>query len=211
MMINNGITILSSNARIFSSSYTILSKIEDHLFIYKRIVLDHYIIESRTESNPNIEEQKPFPTTIPKKPRRGRKSEAAAIEDFIRSSLEETFAAIGEQNSEVLNGSEGVIRDKVHDDDEDEDDGKKKKGMVVEEEDPDWPVDAEIGWGISASDYFEKHPIKNVIGEDGVEIDWEGELDDNLVKEINCLEREAFALQSSPLIVLVFERYNRYI
>ncbi|KAL8223096.1 hypothetical protein R6Q57_020495 [Mikania cordata] len=142
--------------------------------------------ESRIESNPNIEEQKPFPTTIPKKPRRGRRSEAVAIEDFMRSSLEETFAAIREQNSEVLNGSEGVIRDKVHDDDEDEDyDKKKKKGMVVEEEDPDWAVDAEIGWGIGASEYFQKHPIKNVIGEDGVEIDWEGELDDNLVKEIN--------------------------
>ncbi|KAL8259879.1 hypothetical protein R6Q59_027832, partial [Mikania micrantha] len=170
--------------------------------------------KSWTESNPNIEEQKSFPTTIPKKPRCGRRSEAAAIEDFMRSSLEETFAAIREQNSEVLNGSESVIRDKVYDDDEDEDDDKKKKkkkGMVVEEEDPDWPVDAEIGWGVSASEYFEKHPIKNVIGEDGVEIDWEGELDDNLVKVINCLEREAFAFHPNPLIVLVFERYNRYI
>ncbi|KAL8215036.1 hypothetical protein R6Q57_004485 [Mikania cordata] len=172
--------------------------------------------KSRTKSgteikeNPKIEEQKPFPTTIPKKPRRGRRSEAAAIEDFMRSSLEETFAAIREQNSEVLNGSESVIRDKVHDDDAvaDEDDDKKK-GMVVEEDDPDWPMDAEIGWGIRASEYFEKHPIKNVIGEDGVEIDWEGELDDNLVKEINCLEWEAFAFHPSPLIVLVFERYNR--
>ncbi|KAL8267811.1 hypothetical protein R6Q59_001609 [Mikania micrantha] len=69
----------------------------------------------------------------------------------MRSSLDETFAGIREKNSMVLNGSEGVIRDKVHDDDEDEDDDKKKKkkkkkkGMVVEEEDPDWPMDAEIG------------------------------------------------------------------
>ncbi|KAL8200388.1 hypothetical protein R6Q57_011727 [Mikania cordata] len=105
---------------------------------------------------------------------------------LLASWWQKTLIAIREQNSEVLNGSEGVIRDKVHDDDEDEDDEKKKKGMVVEEEDPDWP-----------------HPIKNVIGEDGVEIDWEGELDDNLVKEINCLEWEAFAFHPSPLIVMI--------
>ncbi|KAI3829777.1 hypothetical protein L1987_03905 [Smallanthus sonchifolius] len=174
----------------------------------------------KSTENSKIDEQKPFPTTIPKKPRRGRRGEAAAVEDFIRSSLEETFAAIREQNSGVLIGAENVIRDKSHvadeddggDGDEEEDGGgdeKKKKGMVVEEEDPDWPVDADVGWGIRASEYFEKHPIKNVIGEDGVEIDWEGELDDNLVKEINCLEWESFAFHPSPLIVLVFERYNR--
>ncbi|MFS7899080.1 hypothetical protein Hanom_Chr00s043790g01775621 [Helianthus anomalus] len=108
----------------------------------------------------------------------------------MRSSLEETFSAIREQNSGVL---AGVI----------------KKGMVVEEEDPNWPVDAEVGWGIRASEYFEKHPIKNVVGEDGVEIDWEGELDDCLGKEINCLEWESFAFHPSPLVVLVFVRYNR--
>ncbi|KAK9057394.1 hypothetical protein SSX86_022229 [Deinandra increscens subsp. villosa] len=175
--------------------------------------------KSRTKSEPEssesskIGDEKPFPTTIPKKPRRGRRSEAAAVEDFMRSSLEETFSAIREQNlsnSEVLKGTESVIKDKsVHDDDDEDGEKEKKKGMVVEEEDPDWPVDSEIGWGIRASEYFEKHPIKNVVGEDGVEIDWEGELDDNLVKEINCLEWESFAFHPSPLIVLVFERYNR--
>ncbi|XP_023743380.1 thioredoxin-like fold domain-containing protein MRL7, chloroplastic [Lactuca sativa] len=168
--------------------------------------------------NPKNEEEKPFPTTIPRKPRRGRRSEAAAVEDFMRSSLEETFAAIREQNSEVLEGKENVIRERITDEEDDDDDDngdkkekeKKKKGMVVEEEDPNWPLDAEVGWGIRASEYFEKHPIKNVIGEDGVEIDWEGELDDNIVvKEINCLEWESFAFHPSPLIVLVFERYNR--
>ena len=56
---------------------------------------------------------------------------------------------------------------------------------------------------------IEKHPIKNVVGEDGYEIDWEGEIDDNWVQEINCLEWESFAFHPSPLIVLVFERYNR--
>ncbi|XP_071689553.1 thioredoxin-like fold domain-containing protein MRL7, chloroplastic [Rutidosis leptorrhynchoides] len=166
-----------------------------------------------TTKKSKLDEQEPFPTTIPKKPRRGRRSEAAAVEDFMRSSLEETFAAIKEQNSEVLLGKDHVFKDKIdHDDGYDhgqDDDDDDKKGMVIEEDDPNWPLDAEVGWGIRASEYFEKHPIKNVVGEDGVEIDWEGELDDNLVKEINCLEWESFAFHPSPLIVLVFERYNR--
>ncbi|KAF5930504.1 hypothetical protein HYC85_031377 [Camellia sinensis] len=87
--------------------------------------------------------------------------------------------------------------------------GNGRKKTVVEEESPNWPLDADVGWGIRASEYFEQHPIKNVVGEDGVEIDWEGEMDDNWVKEINCLEWESFAFHPSPLIVLVFERYNR--
>ncbi|KAJ0809675.1 putative thioredoxin-like domain-containing protein MRL7/MRL7L [Helianthus annuus] len=166
---------------------------------------------SQNSQSSKLDDEKPFPTTIPKKPRRGRRSEAAAVEDFMRSSLEETFSAIREQNSGVLDGVEGMIKDRVDEEVEDEGDGEgdKEKGMVVEEEDPNWPVDAEVGWGIRASEYFEKHPIKNVVGEDGVEIDWEGELDDCLVKEINCLEWESFAFHPSPLIVLVFERYNR--
>ncbi|MFS8031564.1 hypothetical protein Hanom_Chr17g01547351 [Helianthus anomalus] len=124
----------------------------------------------------------------------------------MRSSLEETFSAIREQNSDVL---DGVIKDRVDEEVEDGEGDKEKKRMVVEEEDPNWLVDAEFGWGIRASEYFEKHPIKNVVGEDGVEIDWEEELNDCLVKEINCLECESFAFHPSPLIVLVFERYNR--
>ncbi|KAJ9169647.1 hypothetical protein P3X46_017813 [Hevea brasiliensis] len=188
------------------------------------------------------EDEKPgtiFPTTIPRKPRRGRRSEAAAVEDFVRDSLEQTFASIRQQNPEALENKENIMKDRVNDtvdsetSDEDDDDGdneyeddddgdneyedkhdvgrgkRKKKKMVVEEEDPNWPLDADVGWGIRASDYFEKHAIKNVVGEDGLEIDWEGEIDDNWVKEINCLEWESFAFHPSPLIVLVFERYNR--
>lgn len=170
---------------------------------------------------PKNEDENPdriFPTTIPKKPRRGRKSEAAAVEDFVRDSLEQTFASIREQNSEILKDKENIMKDKVTDeidsdksvDDDDDDEGDiKGKEMVVEEENLDWPVDADVGWGIRASEYFEQHPIKNVSGEDGVEIDWEGEIDNNWVKEINCLEWETFAFHPSPLIVLVFERYNR--
>ncbi|XP_059626069.1 thioredoxin-like fold domain-containing protein MRL7, chloroplastic isoform X2 [Cornus florida] len=158
-----------------------------------------------------------FPTTIPKKPRRGRKSEAAAVEDYIRNSLEQTFTSIRQQNSEILEDKDNIMKDRVDseidsdgsDDDSDEDDNSRKKEMVVEEDNPNWPLDADVGWGVRASEYFEEHPIKNVIGEDGVEIDWEGEIDDNWVKEINCLEWESFAFHPSPLIVLVFERYNR--
>ncbi|GFZ17676.1 hypothetical protein Acr_26g0009460 [Actinidia rufa] len=161
-----------------------------------------------------------LPTTIPKKTRRGRRSEAAAVEDYMRDSLKRTFASIRQQNSEVLHDEENIMKDRVDDEngsdgssdvDEDEDEsgnGSEKK-MVVEEESLNWPLDADVGWGIRASEYFEQHPIKNVVGEDGVEIDWEGELDDNWVKEINCLEWESFAFHPSPLVVLLFERYNR--
>lgn len=181
---------------------------------------------------PEIKDEDPgsdkmFPRTIPKKKKRGRKSEADAVEDFVRDSLERTFASIRQQNSEVLENKENVFKDRdedyvdseTSDDDEDDDDeddeddevgkGKRKKKMVVEEDDPYWPLDADIGWGVRASEYFEQHPIRNVVGEDGFEIDWEGEIDDNWVKEINCLEWESFAFHPSPLVVLVFERYNR--
>lgn len=162
-----------------------------------------------------------FPTKIPRKPRRGRRSEADKVEDFVRKSLERTFESIREQNPEVFESREKIMKDRVDEEynsdisdaeeDVDEDDvgGMKETKMVVEEESQTWPLDAEVGWGIRASEYFEKHSIRNVVGEDGVEIDWEGEIDDNWVKEINCLEWESFAFHPSPLVVLVFERYNR--
>ncbi|XP_030935070.1 thioredoxin-like fold domain-containing protein MRL7, chloroplastic [Quercus lobata] len=176
----------------------------------------------KTEVPQKDDENQVFPETIPRKPRRGRRSEAVAVEDFIRGSLEKTFASIRQQNSEILENKENVMKDRAdeeidtdsHEDENDineneDDGGGRGKKMVVEEESPDWPLDADVGWGIRASEYFEKHPIKNVVGEDGVEIDWEGEIDDNWVKEINCLEWESFAFHPSPLIVFVFERYNR--
>ncbi|THU62903.1 hypothetical protein C4D60_Mb01t10050 [Musa balbisiana] len=148
-----------------------------------------------------------FPTTIPGKPRRGRRSEAAAVEDFVRDRLERTFASIREQSAGVLEGKEGVLKERRTEEGS-EGEGKAEEEVVVEEDDPDWPLDADVGWGIRASEYFDKHPIKNVV-EDGVEIDWEGEMDEGWVKEINCLEWESFAFHPSPLVVLVFERYNR--
>ncbi|KAK9082775.1 hypothetical protein Scep_029246 [Stephania cephalantha] len=168
--------------------------------------------QKRTKTNNTHEEinnpNKDFPTTIPRKPRRGRRSEAAAVEDFVRNSLAKTFESIRKQNSEVLDGKDKILKDKI-DVEEDDDAAKAKKKMVLDEEDPNWPLDADVGWGIRASEYFEEHAIRNVVGEDGVEIDWEGEMDDNIVKEINCLEWESFAFHPSPLIVLVFERYTR--
>uniref|UniRef100_A0A1D1XTN4 Arginine--tRNA ligase n=1 Tax=Anthurium amnicola TaxID=1678845 RepID=A0A1D1XTN4_9ARAE len=151
-----------------------------------------------------------FPSTIPRKPRRGRRSEAVAVEDFVRGSLERTFAEIRKQNPEVLEGKEELLKGRA-DEGSDGGDGTSVgagRKEVVDEDDPDWPVDAEVGWGIRASEYFDKHAIRNVVV-DGVEIDWEGEMDEGWVKEINCLEWESFAFHPSPLIVLVFERYNR--
>lgn len=165
-----------------------------------------------------------FPTTIPRKPRRGRKSEAMKVEDFVRDRLENTFAAIRQQNASALENHKDIMKDCVGDDceskpkrgnddsyeeevEEEEDGGGEK--AVIEEESESWPLDTDVGWGIRASEYFEKHPIKNVVGDDGAEIDWEGETEDNWVQEINCLEWESFAFHPSPLIVLVFERYNR--
>ncbi|GFP82932.1 hypothetical protein PHJA_000436300 [Phtheirospermum japonicum] len=166
---------------------------------------------ARTSKDPKNEGDKnsksPFPAIIPKKPRRGRRSESAAVEDFVRNSLELTLESIGKQNPEILENMEKIMKEKKAD--ESDSDEEDEKEMLVEEEDPDWPLDADIGWGIKASEYFDKHSIKNAVGEDGAEIDWEGEIDDALVKEINCLEWESFAFHPSPLIVLVFERYNR--
>lgn len=180
-------------------------------------------VNPNLEINPKIEvsenrgenPERIIPAIKPKKPRRGRKSEAAACEDFVRSSLEQTFASIREQNSETEDYKEKILKERVDEESEsdetDDESGEKNenKNMVVEDESSDWPLDADVGWGIRASEYFDQHPIKNVVGEDGVEIDWEGEIDDSWVKEINCLEWESFAFHPSPLVILVFERYNR--
>ncbi|KAH7517410.1 hypothetical protein FEM48_Zijuj09G0060600 [Ziziphus jujuba var. spinosa] len=176
-------------------------------------------LKSEVSQNQDESTRRKFPAIIPRKPKRGRRSEADAVEDFVRERLERTFESIREQNPEVFENKEKVMKDRLADDeynsdisdvDEDDDDGGvKETEMVVEEESKSWPLDADVGWGIRASEYFEKHPIRNVVGEDGVEIDWEGEVDDNWVKEINCLEWESFAFHPSPLVVLVFERYNR--
>ncbi|WOK99986.1 hypothetical protein Cni_G08698 [Canna indica] len=165
-----------------------------------------------------------FPSSKPRKPMRERRSEPdpAVLDDFVIKRLQETFASIRDRNPDVLEGKPEVLKERrVEKEDTDremkgeaeEDTDREMKGeaeeeMVMEEDDPNWPLDAEVGWGVRASEYFEKHPIKNVV-EDGLEIDWEGEMDEGWVKEINCLEWESFAFHPSPLVVLVFERYKR--
>ncbi|KAL6210743.1 hypothetical protein ACLB2K_015975 [Fragaria x ananassa] len=201
----------------------------------------------KTASSGNDGEQKDHPFIIPRKPRRGRRSEAAAVEDYVRDTLNRTFATIREQNPEIFEAKGELMKEKsaavdggdneeenereeeavvveeetdnwpvdaevgwgINGGDNEEENEREEEAVVVEEETDNWPVDAEVGWGIRASEYFEKHGIRNVVDENGDEIDWEGEVDDNWVKEINCLEWESFAFHPSPLIVFVFERYNR--
>ncbi|CAO2166888.1 unnamed protein product [Urochloa humidicola] len=162
--------------------------------------------------NPEDHAAAAFPTIKPRKPRRGRRGEAAAVEDFVRGRLEQVFASIRERDPEVLEGKGDILKQREEEQVEDGEEGEVKRDEeqkpVVEEEDPSWPLDADVGWGIRASEYFDKHSIRNVTV-DGVEIDWEREVDEGWVKEINCLEWESFAFHPSPLIVLVFERYNR--
>jgi hypothetical protein len=167
----------------------------------------------RQASNPS--EQIPY--IKPQKLQVGQSSEAQPTKDAIYNQFEQTLASIRAENTD-LHGKRSDLEERPKDpnsdndgnedsDEESELEEESKKG-VVEEEDPDWPLDADVGWGIQASDYFEKHPIKNVV-ENGVEINWEGELDEGWVKEINCLEWESFAFHPSPLVLLVFERYKR--
>ncbi|XP_048128568.1 thioredoxin-like fold domain-containing protein MRL7 homolog, chloroplastic isoform X2 [Rhodamnia argentea] len=173
--------------------------------------------EPRNPGGDGSGETAPLPKTKPRKPRRrGRRSEAQAVEDFIRGSLDRTFASIREQNPEAFDGiaEDVMVKEKIDDEDDDgeeeeEEAAEAEKEFVVQEESSSWPLDADVGWGIRASEYFEQHPIRNVVGEDGSAIDWEGEVEDSWVKEINCLEWESFAFHPSPLIVLIFERYNR--
>ncbi|RXH98241.1 hypothetical protein DVH24_010566 [Malus domestica] len=125
--------------------------------------------KAETSEHEGEEPGETFPATIPRKPRRGRRSEAAAVEDYVRESLDRTFASTREQNPEIVEKKDEVMKRKVDDGEEEEGFGREKS-MVVEEESKDWPLDAD---------------------------------------EINCLEWESFAFHPSPLLVLVFERYNR--
>lgn len=165
---------------------------------------------------PNPSEQ--IPDIKSQKPWRGQSSEVQATKEVIYNQLEQTLASIRAENPDLRDKMGEILKKRPEDSDSDRDgdedsdeeselEEEAKKGLV-EEEDQEWPLDADVGWGIRASDYFEKHPIKNVV-ENGVEIDWEGELDEGWVKEINCLEWESFAFHPSPLVLLVFERYKR--
>lgn len=74
------------------------------------------------EANPN----RTFPATIPRKPRRGRRSEAVAVEDFVRDTLDRTFAAIREQNSETPE----IMKKRLDDDDDDDEDDEEDEDIL---------------------------------------------------------------------------------
>ncbi|KAL0844145.1 hypothetical protein Bca101_017391 [Brassica carinata] len=93
--------------------------------------------------------------------------------------------------------------------------------LVVNEEDPDWPDDAD-GWGFSFNQFFNKITIKNEKkdddDEDDVDDDKEKEIvwqDDNYIRPIKDLTtaewEEAVFKDISPLMVLVHNRYKRFL
>ncbi|CAL1379773.1 unnamed protein product [Linum trigynum] len=95
------------------------------------------------------------------------------------------------------------------------DDGKKRK------EDPDWPEDAD-GWGFSLGQFFNKITIKNVKKDDGDdddekydsdnEIEWQDDDYIHPIKDITTAEWEGTLFKDiSPLIVLVHNRYKRFL
>eukprot|EP00257_Ricinus_communis_P021701 XP_015581240.1 thioredoxin-like fold domain-containing protein MRL7, chloroplastic [Ricinus communis] len=56
-----------------------------------------------------------FPTSATWKPTHGHRSEADAVEDFVRDTLERTFASIQQQNPEMLENKGNITKDKVND------------------------------------------------------------------------------------------------
>ncbi|KAI5656904.1 hypothetical protein M9H77_25697 [Catharanthus roseus] len=108
---------------------------------------------SKIRQNQDKDPKGASPQTFPKKPKRGRRSEAAAVEDLVRASLEKTFASIREQNTETMKDMEGIMKDRADDDmvndqiggDEDDDNHDEEKKMLVVDEDPNWPLDADVG------------------------------------------------------------------
>ncbi|KAK1318602.1 hypothetical protein QJS10_CPB04g01954 [Acorus calamus] len=146
-------------------------------------------VRRRTKTEPPPPPPPPSSTDgilTPRRPRRkrGRRSEAEAVEDLVRDTLERTLGSMREQDPAIFEGKDDVLkRESIE---EDEEENQSEEGAVVEEEDEDWPLDAEVGWGVRASEYFERHLIRNVVV-DGVEIDWEGEMEEGLVKELKGL------------------------
>ena len=88
--------------------------------------------------NPDDSTEAGFPTTKPRKPRRGRRGEAAAVEDFVRGRLEQVFASIRERNSDVLEGKGDILKPKAEEEQvpDEEEEGEGEQKPVVEEEEP---------------------------------------------------------------------------
>jgi len=86
--------------------------------------------------------------------------------------------------------------------------------LVVEEEDPNWPQDAD-GWGFSLGQFFDKITIQNKKKEDDDDdkpIVWQ---DDNYIRPIKDIKaaqwEETVFKDISPLIILVHNRYRRFL
>ncbi|CAN6439333.1 unnamed protein product [Victoria cruziana] len=157
--------------------------------------------------------------TTPKKQMYEQLGEVLSNEDLMHGSLERkhlergnpTKRMLSDQNLKSVDNEEveGIRQVGKGAEETNEQEQAEEVRHVLDAENPNWPLDADIGWGIRASEFFDNYPIKNVVDENGMEVDWEGEMEAPWVKEINCLEWESFAFHPSPLMVLVFERYNR--
>ncbi|KAF3773159.1 hypothetical protein EJ110_NYTH55994 [Nymphaea thermarum] len=167
-----------------------------------------------TLSNPSQN----FLMTTPQKTRFEQQSGVLGNGDFMYGSLECRHTEMDKPTNKILSEQE-TLRSVDKEEEEhgegqagigaEEGEQEEEVGHVLDAENSDWPLDADVGWGVRASEFFDKYPIRNVVDENGVEVDWEGEMEAPWVKEINCLEWESFAFHPSPLVVLVFERYNK--
>ncbi|KAK8962488.1 hypothetical protein KSP40_PGU017410 [Platanthera guangdongensis] len=77
-----------------------------------------------------------IPDNDPRKPPRGRRSAAVAVEDYVREKLEQLFTSIREQNAELLVGKGEVLKRRVRkaDGEEEDEPEAEKKVNVVEAE-----------------------------------------------------------------------------
>lgn len=90
--------------------------------------------------------------------------------------------------------------------------------LVVDEEDPNWPEDAD-GWGFSLGQFFNKITIKDNKkakdddddDDDGNKVVWQDDDYIRPIKDIKSSEWEETVFKDiSPLIILVHNRYRRY-
>lgn len=90
--------------------------------------------------------------------------------------------------------------------------------LVVDEEDPNWPEDAD-GWGFSLGQFFNKITIKDNKkakdddddDDDGNKVVWQDDDYIRPIKDIKTAEWEETVFKDiSPLIILVHNRYRRY-
>eukprot|EP01018_Ginkgo_biloba_P013613 Gb_08401 [translate_table: standard] len=175
----------------------------------------------KTENN-NEETEVVSKVTVSAKKRGRKKRGSPAVEEFLKKSLDNLLSdkdgeesTLNETQTENVEPSDKT-RNKQYEDEAIKEafmaEEMEEQPEAVEEEDEEWPEDEEIDtkWRVRASDYFKENLIRNVVGDDGTLIDWEGEANNYSIKEICAMEWESYVFHPSPLIVLVFERYRRY-